>query len=151
VGRYPRSRSRKDKRRQEMGKPEWQDWPEEPWEAFDGDGQEAKESLPEDEGKPWMLAIGAPDCHEVCWMYGWRSLSATRAGQLRIVSCVNALAGIRNPGAVGRVIGAASDARKRVDRILDLDAVDDYTRERLLDVSGDLWVAIKLLDQEPEA
>lgn len=87
-----------------MGKPGWQNWPEEPWSGLpkwprDADG----------------------------------NLIAFSAHEDRIKSCVNALAGIRNPAGVGEVI-----------RLLKADI--KYHPD---DVPQELQDALAALDQEP--
>ena len=73
----------------ETERPEWQSWPQEPWKAdYDNCGN-------------WITAVGGD---EPFGTFG--EVDSIYAGE-RLVACVNALAGIRNPQAVAEVIEAA--------------------------------------------
>jgi len=93
-----------------MSKPEWQEWSEEPWTV--------------DHDLRWL------DDAEGVHVDLSRPVELSRA-----VACVNALAGIRNPEAVGRVIEAARD-------YVDTGRSTEY---------NELVEALEVLDQEPEA
>lgn len=101
---------------QEMSKPEWHDWPREPW-------------LPDVGGQGvWLRDADGK----------FVSLETYRD---RIMACVNALAGIRNPEAAGRVIEAGRALLCSLGREPGDEAIDAEW----------LTEALAALDQEPEA
>ncbi len=94
-----------------MSKPEWQNWPEEPWsvDQYDANGDAFSLVL---QPSPWK----------------------------RVLACVNALAGRRNPAAAGRVIRTA----QRINARLETKGYID------MDLATDLAVALAALDAEPD-
>ena len=105
-----------------MSKPEWQDWPEEPW----GDVLEAI-------GYKW-----ADDNQDVL-----RCIAA----QARALACVNALAGRRNPAAVGEVIEAAKGMLLKTAGLEEL--FEGQEREKFSAQWRNIVQALAKLDQEP--
>ena len=104
------------------GRPEWQDWPEEPWsEVF------------------IIVARGAEGGGQ----------TADPAAGARARACVNALAGIRNPAAVGRVIDEAKMVVEIYARSIEREN-EERTGKPGIAMLG-LREALAALNQEPES
>ena len=96
-------------------------------------------------GEPWVVEVltgrdGSAVAHLIA--DGGAAVANTRVGKAhRIVACVNALAGIKNPGAVAELIrcGRAWKAERNNDR--------DQIHEAY--AIGALMSALAALDQEP--
>lgn len=106
-----------------MTKPEWQDWGLEPWEV----GPQAYVYRRcEDGDQELMFDAWYVGAHEAC----------------RLVACVNALAGVRNPPAIARLVEAARDVAPFIHPI---------TRHQKA-AEKELYRALAAIDQpEPQA
>lgn len=117
-------------------KPEWQDWLDEPWEMIDG-----------------VVVYCLPNgCVPAC-LDGFASFSEVHGSSTpsrvdarntkRVLACVNALSGIRNPAAVREVIEAARSIPEHAGAGEE-DDIASVPGVRLIE-------ALAKLDQEPEA